>query len=238
MLTNDQIDQLLSEKATVIDANGDKVGSLGQIFMDNRTGKPAWASVNTGLFGLSESFVPLEGASLSGDVLNVPYTKDQIKDAPNIDEDGQLDADDERRLYEHYSFNYDDHYEQDLDREEHRDRDLDRDRVLQRDRDEMHDREDLRDREDDRYRAGALLDEDRDRDVVENRDREVAEESDRRLLDEADLDREDRERMDRDFDPDRGDEDRRLERDLGHQVDELRLGRYNRDAGDGFTTGR
>jgi sporulation protein YlmC with PRC-barrel domain len=34
---------------TVIDADGDKVGKLEEIYMDEDTGKPEWGLVNTGL---------------------------------------------------------------------------------------------------------------------------------------------------------------------------------------------
>ena len=48
------------------------------------------------------SFVPIHDASPADDDLRVPYTKDQVKDAPNIDPDGELSQEEERRLYQHY----------------------------------------------------------------------------------------------------------------------------------------
>ncbi len=103
MINTHDIDNLLNNKATVYDKTGDKVGSLSQIYLDDATSEPSWATVNTGLFGMSESFVPLEGASVRGEDLHVGYTKDQIKDAPSIDEDHHLEPADEDRLYEYYS---------------------------------------------------------------------------------------------------------------------------------------
>lgn len=103
MISTSDVERLLNGKASVHDSNGDKVGSLGQIYLDDQTGEPSWATVNTGLFGMSESFVSLEGASLRGDDLHVGYTKDQINDAPNIDEDNHLDPAEEDRLYEYYA---------------------------------------------------------------------------------------------------------------------------------------
>ncbi|RMB57265.1 DUF2382 domain-containing protein [Tessaracoccus antarcticus] len=103
MISATDIDRLLNGKATVYDQNDEKVGSLSQIYLDDTTGEPSWATVNTGLFGMSESFVPLEGADARGDDLRVGYTKDQIKDAPNLDEDHHLEAADEDRLYEYYA---------------------------------------------------------------------------------------------------------------------------------------
>ncbi len=103
MINTSDIDTLLNSKATVYDKTGEKVGSLSQIYLDDATSEPSWATVNTGLFGMSESFVPLEGASVRGEDLHVGYTKDQIKDAPSIDEEHHLEPGEEDRLYEYYA---------------------------------------------------------------------------------------------------------------------------------------
>lgn len=92
---------------TELHASDDKVGKIGQVYLDDQTGKPEWATVNTGFFGTSESFVPLEGASRNGDGVTVPYTKDQIKDAPNVDpSDGHISESQEADLYRHYGLSY------------------------------------------------------------------------------------------------------------------------------------
>jgi uncharacterized protein (TIGR02271 family) len=90
--------------ATAYDRNGDKIGKVGQLFLDDQTGRPEFVTVNTGLFGTSESFVPVERATLDGDRLAVPFTKDKVKDAPKVDvENGHhLDEAEEQRLYEYY----------------------------------------------------------------------------------------------------------------------------------------
>lgn len=106
MLTLDQIEALSG--GTVTDSAGDKIGKVGQVYLDDRTGEPDWVTVNTGLFGRSESFVPLRGASAEGDALRVGYTKAQVKDAPRVDVDGHLSEDEERRLYVHYGMADDD----------------------------------------------------------------------------------------------------------------------------------
>jgi uncharacterized protein (TIGR02271 family) len=93
--------------ATAYDVDGQKVGKVGQVYMDDETGQPEFATVNTGMFGTSESFVPLHEATFQGDRLTLPYSKDKIKDAPNVDLDGRhLDRDEERRLYEYYGRSY------------------------------------------------------------------------------------------------------------------------------------
>jgi uncharacterized protein (TIGR02271 family) len=88
--------------AKVIDPDGQKVGTVKQVYVDNTDGHPLFASVSTGLFGTSESFVPLEGADLTGDELRVAYDKDRIKDAPRVDADGDLSDDEQDRIFDHY----------------------------------------------------------------------------------------------------------------------------------------
>jgi uncharacterized protein (TIGR02271 family) len=91
----------------VVDADGDKVGTLEELFRDEQTREPEWAVIRTGFFGTKLSFVPLQGAAPAGEGLRVPVSKDQIKDAPRIDDaDGELSQDEEARLYEHYGMSY------------------------------------------------------------------------------------------------------------------------------------
>jgi uncharacterized protein (TIGR02271 family) len=93
---------------TVVDRDGDKIGKLDEIYVDSRSNEPEWAAVTTGLFGSKSSFVPLEGAAPAGEDVRVPYAKDQVKDAPSVDPDGELSSDDEAQLYRHYGREYDD----------------------------------------------------------------------------------------------------------------------------------
>jgi uncharacterized protein (TIGR02271 family) len=87
---------------TAYDKDGNKIGSVGQIYVDDRTGRPEWVTVKTGLFGMKESLVPLEGARRRGQDLHVPHTKETVKDAPRLDADEHLDPPQEKQLYQHY----------------------------------------------------------------------------------------------------------------------------------------
>jgi uncharacterized protein (TIGR02271 family) len=88
----------------VYDRSDTKIGKAGQIYVDATSGEPEWLCVNTGLFGTSESFVPLRDAQLKGDDVYVAYDKGQVKDAPNIDPGTEgISAEQERRLYDYYS---------------------------------------------------------------------------------------------------------------------------------------
>ena len=102
MLNRDNIENLLNKSGNVIGTDGEKIGSIGQLYADDDTGEPTWVTVKTGLFGTSQSFVPVEGAHSQGDDLVVPYTKEHVKDAPRVDVDGHLTPEEEDRLYTYY----------------------------------------------------------------------------------------------------------------------------------------
>ena len=99
--TNANIDALYDR--TVVDQSGDKIGEIGQVYLDDASGQPAWVTVKTGLFGRNETFVPFKGLETSGDEIRAPYTKDKVKDAPNVDPDGHLSEDETDELYRYYS---------------------------------------------------------------------------------------------------------------------------------------
>jgi len=88
--------------ATVVDSAGDKIGTVDDIYLDRASGEPEWAAVKTGLFGMKSSFVPISGATGGDGELRVDVTKDQVKDAPKIDADGELSTEEEQQLYRHY----------------------------------------------------------------------------------------------------------------------------------------
>ena len=102
MITQEHIDTLLGNGGNVLGSDGEKIGSIGQVYLDDQTGEPSWVTAKTGLFGTSESFVPLQGADVEGHDVRVPYTKHQVKDAPRVESDGNLSPEEEDRLYRHY----------------------------------------------------------------------------------------------------------------------------------------
>jgi uncharacterized protein (TIGR02271 family) len=86
----------------LVGSDGSKIGKIDAIYLDDHSGEPEWALVNTGLFGTRSSFVPISGASASGDGVSVPFDKDKVKGAPSIDEDGHLSPQEEAELYRYY----------------------------------------------------------------------------------------------------------------------------------------
>ncbi len=88
--------------AKVIDRDGDKIGTAGRIYVDPSTGRANWVAVRTGLFGTSETFIPLLDAEEDGENIRVPYEKGFVKDAPRIEDDAELSHEEEDALYAYY----------------------------------------------------------------------------------------------------------------------------------------
>jgi uncharacterized protein (TIGR02271 family) len=88
---------------TATDADGQKIGKVGQVYLDEDTGRPEWVTISTGMFGARESFAPLSGSSVRGDQLVLAVSRELVKDAPNIANDGQLDGAEATALYQHYA---------------------------------------------------------------------------------------------------------------------------------------
>ncbi|MGI3784543.1 MAG: DUF2382 domain-containing protein [Janthinobacterium lividum] len=100
--------QELAGHGKVVTDRGEKVGPIGEIYLDDVTDTPDWVTVRTGLFGAAETFVPLQSARIEGDDLVVPYAKDLIRAAPRVEADGSLSPQEEQVLYRHYSVGHTD----------------------------------------------------------------------------------------------------------------------------------
>ncbi len=103
MIGQDMVNRLYD--CQVVDPAGEKIGAVKRVWLDGQTGDPLWASVHTGLFGLKESFVPLQRAELANDQLRVPVDKEQVKESPRIEATNDHMSDEEQTaLYRHYGF--------------------------------------------------------------------------------------------------------------------------------------
>jgi uncharacterized protein (TIGR02271 family) len=100
MIGTDTLDRVIG--ADVYDADGDKIGTASEVYLDDQSGNPEWVTVKTGLFGTKETFVPIRDADLTDNGVRVPVSKSAVKDAPKIDTDGHLSPQEEQELYRHY----------------------------------------------------------------------------------------------------------------------------------------
>lgn len=102
MMSPEQLQSMIGQNA--VDSSGDKIGRIGQIYLDDSTGDPQWVTVSTGLFGTKESFAPLYGSSTDGDNnLVLAVSKAMVKDAPNVENDGHLNESEVQALYQYYN---------------------------------------------------------------------------------------------------------------------------------------
>jgi sporulation protein YlmC with PRC-barrel domain len=91
----------------LVDRDGHKIGKLEDVYVDVETDEPMFGTVKEGLFARHLTFVPLRGVTIGPDNLQVPVSRDQVQDAPNIDMHGdELSQAGESALYHHYQLNY------------------------------------------------------------------------------------------------------------------------------------
>jgi uncharacterized protein (TIGR02271 family) len=105
-MTQQTQDVLALRGRDLMGRDGEKLGTIEEIYVDTDTNQPEWALVTTGLFGTKQSFVPISGAHREGDSVSVPFDKATVKDAPKVDPDGRLSEQEEQELYRHYGMDY------------------------------------------------------------------------------------------------------------------------------------
>jgi uncharacterized protein (TIGR02271 family) len=91
---------------TLVDPDGEKIGTVDEVYSSHEGGPPEWALVHTGLLGTRRSFVPLRGASPGGGDVHVAVDRQAVQDSPSVEADEQLSEAEERRLFEHYGISY------------------------------------------------------------------------------------------------------------------------------------
>lgn len=86
--TQDEIDALYEMEVMSVD--GDRLGKVRQVYLDDETGRPAWITVHTGWFGHKEHPVPLVGAERGEHDLRVAVSGDEVREAPTVEPDEHL----------------------------------------------------------------------------------------------------------------------------------------------------
>jgi len=88
----------------VLDSDGTNIGSVDNVWVDEATNAPEFVGVKTGwIFGQTH-VIPIENAQIddANQTITVPYSEDQIKNAPNFPSDATLSAADEDQIYSYY----------------------------------------------------------------------------------------------------------------------------------------
>ncbi|MDQ0258866.1 hypothetical protein [Sinomonas atrocyanea] len=108
MVTRAELDGVLEAGGRLIGADGTDLGSIDQIVLDASGAAPAFVSVRAGFFGITQRFVPLDGASVDGSAVRVAFDADAIRSAPRVASDrGGLSEDQAAELRGHYGLTAD-----------------------------------------------------------------------------------------------------------------------------------
>ncbi|SER59945.1 conserved domain-containing protein [Lentzea xinjiangensis] len=101
MIDQTQVEALYD--CDVIDNKGEKIGSVKQVWLEDGTGAPVWAEVNSGLLGMRQSFVPIQQAKMADGTITVPIAKEQVDEAPSVHTfDDHISDEEQEALYRHY----------------------------------------------------------------------------------------------------------------------------------------
>jgi uncharacterized protein (TIGR02271 family) len=100
MIAKNQLGSIAGK--SVVGPDGDSIGKVKDVYESTDGSGGTFATVTTGLFGGGASFFPLDAAELRGDEVVVPFGKDVVKDAPRVENDEELTAPEEQRLFEYY----------------------------------------------------------------------------------------------------------------------------------------
>ena len=102
MITLDQMKDSMNAGANVLSEDGAVLGPMGQLYVDDATGEPSWVTVATHTAGNPESFAPLNGATLDGQDVRLPYTHAKVYESPKMSQDGHLSPEEEQHLLRYY----------------------------------------------------------------------------------------------------------------------------------------
>ncbi|GAA2749532.1 PRC-barrel domain-containing protein [Amnibacterium kyonggiense] len=100
MITTDVIDSMIG--ADALDRQDDRIGEVGQVYVDEATERPTWVSVRLALLSGDEVLVPLEDAEWDERSLHVVVDRQAVREAPRKAMDEPLTVGEEERLYTYY----------------------------------------------------------------------------------------------------------------------------------------
>jgi hypothetical protein len=87
--------------ARLDEIGGGRVGKLEGVYVDHRSGAPAWLLARMGRFG-RHTLVPVGDAVAGVGRVWVPYPRELLRGAPRIEPGDELDLEREQELSRHY----------------------------------------------------------------------------------------------------------------------------------------
>jgi sporulation protein YlmC with PRC-barrel domain len=103
-MDQDEAGQLIGQELRC--TNGERIGRIEQVYLDDEHGQLEWVAVDAGPFGTGVLFVPVMEARFTGRGLAVPYTRHEVRTAPRISGGERPSEAEEQLLYEHYQLSY------------------------------------------------------------------------------------------------------------------------------------
>lgn len=86
----------------VVDSNGDKIGDVDGVWVDDATNALEFVGVKTGFIMGKTHLIPVENAQFQQNSIQVPFSKDQVHGAPTFGTDAELSPDNENEIYSYY----------------------------------------------------------------------------------------------------------------------------------------
>jgi hypothetical protein len=87
----------------VVDTHGATIGKIEALFIHGPDERASWARVKMGVVRTSSAFLPLHDAQQDGRQIRVVYEKEWVKEAPEIEPEGEeLNDDEADALHGHY----------------------------------------------------------------------------------------------------------------------------------------
>jgi sporulation protein YlmC with PRC-barrel domain len=87
--------------APVFSTDREKIGSVEDVYFDVESDEPRWLALSGGFLSAKRTLVPLQEATFDQDSIVVPFTKEQIKRAPDVTPDA-ISQHLERQLFEYF----------------------------------------------------------------------------------------------------------------------------------------
>ncbi len=87
----------------VMTQDGKKLGSVDNVWIDDSTSQPEFVGVKIGRFMGHTHIIPLADANSESTTITIPYSEDQVKNAPHYADDQELSPSDEDQIYQYYN---------------------------------------------------------------------------------------------------------------------------------------
>jgi uncharacterized protein (TIGR02271 family) len=103
-MLDDEVVIRLLDHGTVMSADGQRLGRVGQLFRGDSDGESTWVSVDPDDAGAGlQTLVPMAGSTVEHDTLRVAYPAASITGAPQVAVGAPVSGEDERRVRAFYS---------------------------------------------------------------------------------------------------------------------------------------